>query len=112
MNTTLKLAILTALVLAGPLLSQKSAALDAAAAQPSDNPELVTIVVTAEKRAESLANVPMSVSALPGDTLDKLAARDFSDYASMVPGLSLVSGQPGITRLTLRGQNSGGVGST
>ena len=112
MNTTLKLAILTALVLAGPLLSQKSAALDAAAAQPSDNPELVTIVVTAEKRAESLANVPMSVSALTGDTLDKLAARDFSDYASMVPGLSLVSGQPGLTRLTLRGQNSGGVGST
>ena len=62
MNTTLKLAILAALVLAGPLLSQKSAALDAAA-QPSDSNELVTIVVTAEKRAESLSNVPMSVTA-------------------------------------------------
>jgi outer membrane receptor protein involved in Fe transport len=111
MNTTLKLAILTALVLAGPLLSQKSAALDAAA-QPSDNNELVTIIVTAEKRAEPLANVPMSVTALPGDTLDKLVDRDFSDYASMVPGLSLFSTQPGITRLTLRGQNSGGDGST
>jgi len=111
MNTTLKLAILTALVLAGPLLSRTSAALDAAA-QPSDSNELVTIVVTAEKRAEPLSNVPMSVTALPGDTLDKRMDRDFSDYAAMVPGLSLEGVQPGITRLTLRGQNSGGVGST
>ncbi len=30
----------------------------------------------------------------------------------MVPGLSLVSAQPGLTTLTLRGQNAGGVGST
>ena len=30
----------------------------------------------------------------------------------MVPGLSLQSVQPGATRLTLRGQNAGGVGST
>jgi iron complex outermembrane recepter protein len=110
MKTTLKLAILGALGLAGPFLSQQSAALDAAT--PSDNTDLVSIIVTAEKRAEPLTNVPMSVTALPGDTLDKLVARDFSDYAAMVPGLSLVSDQPGITRLTLRGQNAGGVGST
>jgi iron complex outermembrane receptor protein len=111
MNSTLKLAVLAALGLAGPFLSQQSSALDAAAS-PSDNGTLETIVVTAEKRAETLQNVPMSVTALPGDALDKLVNRDFSDYASMVPGLSLVSGQPGITRLTLRGQNSGGDGST
>ncbi len=110
MNTKLKLAILAALGLATPFLSQQSAALDAAAA--SDNSDLVTIIVTAEKRAEPLTNVPMSVTALEGGVLDKLSDRDFSDYAAMVPGLSLVSGQPGITRLTLRGQNAGGDGST
>jgi iron complex outermembrane receptor protein len=109
MNTKL-VAILAALGLAAPFLSQESAALDAAEASNSN--ELVTIIVTAEKRAEPLANVPMSVSALPGDTLDKLMDRDFSDYAALVPGLSLFSTQPGITRLTLRGQNSGGDGST
>ena len=110
MNTTLKLAILAALGVAGPLLSQKSAALDAAA--PSDNDTLTTIVVTAEKREEVLQNVPMSVTALGGESLDKLQDRDFSEYAAMVPGLSLVTSQPGLTRLTLRGQNAGGVGST
>jgi iron complex outermembrane receptor protein len=110
MNTKLKVAILAALGLAAPFLSQESAALDAA--PPSDNNELVTIIVTAEKRAEPLTNVPMSVTALEGGALDKMQDRDFSDYAAMVPGLSLVSGQPGLTRLTLRGQNAGGVGST
>jgi iron complex outermembrane recepter protein len=110
MNTTLKLAVLTALGVAGPFLSQESAALDATPAADSD--ALATIVVTAEKREEALQNVPMSLTALGGGSLDKLQDRDFSEYAAMVPGLSLVSSQPGLTRLTLRGQNAGGVGST
>ncbi|MDP9008734.1 MAG: TonB-dependent receptor [Pseudomonadota bacterium] len=110
MNATLRLAILAALGVAGPFLSQPSAALDAA--QPSDSDALTTIIVTAEKREEALKDVPMSITALGGGSLDKLQDRDFSDYAALVPGLSLVSGQGGITRLTLRGQNAGGVGST
>jgi iron complex outermembrane recepter protein len=109
MNMTLKLAILSALGVAGALLSKGSLALDAAAA---DSDALTTIVVTAEKREEPLQNVPMSVTALGGGSLDKLQDRDFSDYAAMVPGLSWVSSQPGLTRLTLRGENAGGVGST
>ena len=110
MNTTLKLAILTALGVAGPLLVQPSAAL--AADQPSDNDALTTIVVTAEKKEEKLKDVPMSITALGGNALDNLQYRSFSDYAAMVPGLSLTSSQPGLTTLTLRGQNAGGVGST
>jgi len=98
MNSTFKLAILAALGVAGPFLAQQSSALDAA--QPSDSDALETIVVTAEKREESLKDVPMSVTALSGGSLDKLMDRSFSDYAAMVPGLSLVSSQPGLTRLT------------
>ena len=78
----------------------------------SDAGSLETIVVTAEKREESLINVPMSVTALGGNQLDALQDRSFADYAAMVPGLSLASSQPGLTRLTLRGENAGGVGST
>jgi len=54
----------------------------------------------------------MSVTALNGAELDDLQAHDFADYAGRVPGLSLNAAQPGLTRLTLRGQNAGGVGST
>src|ERR1700679_3729099 len=101
MNDVAKSAVLGLMGAVTPFIWQQSAALDAT--QPSDNDagQLQTIVVTAEKREETLMNVPMSVTALGGGALDKLQDRDFSDYAAMVPGLSLVSSQPGLTRLTL-----------
>jgi outer membrane receptor protein involved in Fe transport len=110
MNKTLRLAVLAALGTASPFLSQQIRAADVAVTSDSD--VLTTIIVTAEKREEPLKEVPMSVTALSGDALDDMQARNFEDYAAMVPGLSLTSSQPGLTRLTLRGQNSGGVGST
>jgi outer membrane receptor protein involved in Fe transport len=109
MNSIFKLAMLASLGAIAPFLSQQSRAADAA--QPSDD-ALTTIVVTAEKREEQLKDVPMSITALGGGALDKLQDRSFSDYAALVPGLSLVSGDSGLTRLTLRGQNAGGDGST
>ncbi|HEY2780718.1 MAG TPA: TonB-dependent receptor [Steroidobacteraceae bacterium] len=105
-----KFAMLGALGIAGPFFSQESRAADAA--QPADSDALTTIIVTAEKREEKLKDVPMSITALGGGSLDNLQYRSFSDYAAMVPGLSLTSAQPGYTNLTLRGQNAGGVGST
>ena len=110
MNSIFKLAVLALLGAIGTFLSQPGRAADAAA--PADSDALTTIVVTAEKREEKLKDVPMSITALGGNTLDKLTYRSFSDYAAMVPGLSLQTAQPGITTLTLRGQNAGGVGST
>jgi iron complex outermembrane recepter protein len=109
MNSTFKFAMLALVAAIAPFLSQQSRAADVA--QPSDD-SLATIVVTAEKKEEKLKDVPMSITALGGGSLDNLQYRSFSDYAAMVPGLSLVSSQPGYTNLTLRGQNAGGVGST
>jgi outer membrane receptor protein involved in Fe transport len=112
MNPTLRLRVLAALGLLSPLILSDAEALDAP--QPSEGGEvaLTTIIVTADKREEPISSVPMSVTAISGGTLDDLQARDFADYAALVPGLSLASSQPGQTRLTLRGQNAGGVGST
>jgi outer membrane receptor protein involved in Fe transport len=70
------------------------------------------LVVTADKRDEEVRNVPMSITALPGDQLDKLVDRSFADYAAMVPGLALTPTEPGESRLTLRGLNAGGDAST
>jgi iron complex outermembrane receptor protein len=109
MKSIFKLTMLASLGAIVPFLSQGSRAADAA--QPSED-ALTTIVVTAEKKEEKLKDVPMSITALGGGALDNLQYRSFSDYAAMVPGLSLVSSQPGLTTLTLRGQNAGGVGST
>src|SRR6202050_1704057 len=110
MNSIVKLALSPPMGAAAAFISQEGRAADAAA--PADNDALATIVVTAEKKEEKLKDVPMSITALGGGALDNLQYRSFSDYAAMVPGLSLVSSQPGLTTLTLRGQNAGGVGST
>jgi outer membrane receptor protein involved in Fe transport len=70
------------------------------------------VIVTADKTAQSQKNVPMSITALPGDKLEQLDAHSFTDYAKLVPGLDVEATAPGESRLTLRGLNAGGVAST
>lgn len=75
-----------------------------------DNPEV--IVVTAQKREQILLEIPQSVTVISRDTLERQDATSFQDYLALVPGLSLTGATPGITRVTLRGVNTGGVAAT
>jgi outer membrane receptor protein involved in Fe transport len=88
----------------------------AAGAQPASSQPSVSalqeIVVTAQKRAEKLHDVPMGVTAVTNEEMDKLRLVDFKDLQAMVPALSVEQIQPGLSRLTLRGENVGSVGST
>jgi len=73
------------------------------------------IIVTAQKRSESLQDVPASVSVLTGDQLENLHATSLSEYATYIPGLTVGSeGSPGQTSVSLRGVSSqlGGGGAT
>lgn len=72
-----------------------------------DATTLTTVVVTANKRSERLQDVPMAVTALAGDQLDRESAQSFADYAAKVPGLNIISQGPGQTQLVLRGITSG-----
>lgn len=83
-----------------------------AAPQASAPPTVQEVVVTANKRAEKLHDVAMGVTALGGNKLDAEQSVSFLDYAPLIPSLSIESQAPGVTRLTLRGENTGGVGST
>lgn len=69
--------------------------------------ELGTVVVTANKRSQRLQDVPMAVSALSGYQLEREAAVSFSDYATQVPGLNIITSGEGQTQLVLRGITSG-----
>jgi outer membrane receptor protein involved in Fe transport len=70
------------------------------------------IIVTAQKRAQVLLDVPSSVTVIGGDTLERQQAKSFQDYLSLVPGFSINGSTAGVTRITLRGANTGGVAST
>jgi iron complex outermembrane receptor protein len=70
------------------------------------------VVVTAQKRTEAVQEIPASVTVIGGQLMEQQRADDFQDLVSMVPGLSTATGRPGVTRITLRGVNTGGVAST
>lgn len=85
------------------------------AAEAPVDPESTTlqeIVVTAQKRHETLHEVPMGITALSGARLEELQVQSFEGLAALVPALSVETVAPGQSRLTLRGENVGSVGTT
>ena len=74
---------------------------------------LSEVIVTAEKRAEPLQDVPAAVSVVSSAELARLQAVQLTDYAAYVPGLQVDSGgTPGQTQITLRGIDANGGGAT
>lgn len=69
--------------------------------------QLEEIIVTAQKRAERLVETPQSVSVLSAETLSKLGATQFRDFATTVPGLNFQTGGAGFNQLSLRGVTTG-----
>ena len=66
--------------------------------------ELQEVVVTAQKRSESMQDVPMSISVVDNKLIDNLHANSLADLGGYVPGLQVVSGgTPGQATLSIRG---------
>jgi iron complex outermembrane receptor protein len=83
-------ASLTVLASAASAQTVSLATTAAAAAAPADDQAMLgEIVVTARRRSESLQEVPLTVNAVTSDQLQKLNLKQFSDVASIVPGLNL-----------------------
>jgi iron complex outermembrane receptor protein len=62
------------------------------------------IVITARRRAENLQDVPSTVNAVTGETIEKLNLQDFKDIQTVVPGLELKGGNNGFdASVSLRG---------
>src|SRR6202167_2847856 len=64
---------------------------------------LEEIVVTAQRRAERLQDVPAAITALSGDALNQMRLQGNADLAAYVPSLSFDVLGPGETTLTIRG---------
>jgi outer membrane receptor protein involved in Fe transport len=78
----------------------------------ADDRTIEEVIVTAQKRAQALIDVPQSVSVVDGGVLERQQATNFQDYLKLVPGLQLSQTTPGQGRLVMRGINTGGVAST
>jgi iron complex outermembrane receptor protein len=88
-----------------------TASAEAAADTPASTVTDGEIVVTAQKRAESLQNVPISIQALSTQKLEQLNISNFNDYTRQLPSVSFQTTQPGSTSVYIRGVASGGDGN-
>ncbi|GIL38934.1 TonB-dependent receptor [Roseiterribacter gracilis] len=67
------------------------------------------ILVTAQKRTESIREVPQAVSVLTGDQLDRLNVKEIADIAAYVPGLAVRGGTVGNRTIVVRGMATAGT---
>ncbi|WP_150290983.1 TonB-dependent receptor [Sphingobium estronivorans] len=77
--------------------------LSAQAQETAPQPDIVSIVVTATKRAESINDVPMSVSAATGDDLLAAGVKSADDLGKIVPGFTFTQSAYSTPVYSLRG---------
>ena len=73
--------------------------------------ELEEVVVTAERRAENLQEVPNAITALSADTVERSDIHDLTDIATRIPGLTFSPFSPGPNIVALRGASSNNDGA-
>ena len=72
-------------------------------AQAQDAATLEEIVVTAQKRVQTLEEVPASISVFSEDTLTQMNVVDFSGFADSVPGVTYATTGLGNSQYFIRG---------
>jgi iron complex outermembrane receptor protein len=102
-NRNLAEAIRRTLPFAGAVL----AGAGVAQAQQTEDVGLEEVVVSAQKRNESLQDVPLSIQAIGQEQLSELKVDDFGDYVKFLPNVSYQSFGPGFSRPYMRGVASG-----
>jgi outer membrane receptor protein involved in Fe transport len=94
-----------------PLASAIIVCLSTAQAQEAaSSGTLEEVVVTAQKRTESLQNVPLSITALGTQQLQDLHVQNFDDYIQYLPSVAIKTTGPGQDKVYMRGVASGGDG--
>ena len=99
-----------ALAIAAPAHAQ-GAAPQADAAQPAETGGIPDIVVTAQKRAENVQNVPISISAFTAEALKERAVGDVSALTAISPNVTLDSSTPFSGSTAVLGASIRGIGS-
>jgi len=84
-------------------------ALSAQETPPTDEEITEEIIVTAQKRATSLQDVPFSIAAMTAEDLEQSGATNIVEVARNVPGLYIADLGPGQSQVAIRGISAGQV---
>jgi iron complex outermembrane recepter protein len=77
----------------------------------SNSDAIAEIVVTAQRRSESIQDVPISIQALTAQTLQQLNVSTFDDYIRYLPNVTTASNGPGQNEVFMRGVSAGSQAS-
>jgi iron complex outermembrane recepter protein len=105
MNANSRLSYAIATILGGSTLGLPHTA---AAADPGDAEGLEEIVVTAQRRAENMRDVPITIQALTAETLTQLNVQTFDQFVRYLPNVTTASAGPGQSNIYMRGLSIGG----
>ncbi|MFT4045671.1 MAG: TonB-dependent receptor [Solimonas sp.] len=76
---------------AAPAFAQEATAPATTETVSDDDAALAEVVVTAERRAQSLQDVPVSITAINAETLKESNVKGVEDYFAMTPNVAFVS---------------------
>jgi outer membrane receptor protein involved in Fe transport len=88
-----------------------SAAAAYAADEAASSNELSEIVVTAQRRSQSLQDVPITIEVLTSQTLAQLNAQTFDQIIKYLPNVSQATNGPGQSNIYIRGLSVGSGGT-
>lgn len=94
---------------AAALLIAMPFAISAQQTSPSEDDITEEIIVTAQKRATSLQDVPFSVAAVTSEDIEQSGATNIVELARNVPGLYIADLGPGQSQVAIRGISAGQV---
>jgi iron complex outermembrane receptor protein len=84
---------------------------EASASTSMESTSLEEVIVTAQRRNESIQDVPITIQALTGDTLRQLNVTTFDDLIKYTPNVTFSGNGPGTGNIFMRGLSSGGSGN-
>ena len=87
-----------------------AAATQVAAADTASAGGIEEIVVTAQRRNESIQDVPITIQAIGSDSLSKLNITTFDDVIKMLPNVTFGTNGPGQGNIFMRGLSAGFAG--
>ena len=68
---------------------------------------LEEVIVTAQKRSESVQEIPLTVAVVTGETLEQFSINNATDLAQSVPGLEISPAPQGLSSPKIRGLGTG-----
>src|SRR5216683_7109509 len=104
MNTKLSISI-------AAVLGALSGARSLAATAEGGSEALEEITVTAQRRSQSMQDVPISMQAFTGQALQQLNIQTFDDYIKYLPNVTSANNGPGQNEVFMRGLSAGSQAS-